>query len=168
MRSFWTRMSVAILPLLAIVSVQSQEIQKEQKKEGAAADLTPVTLSMKWTRGSPQYGSNFIRLSTPCQASAKVSCECSMEFKAINSQEFADYISSFGDNRVPAVYQVLYRPGVTAQGVRLESVGSWRAYRFQVNDRLLQIRFNFKSGKPGRKQGGNFHLPADCFPPIAN
>ena len=91
-----------------------------------------------------------------------------MEFKVIDSQEFADYISSFGDARVPVVYQVLYGPRGTVQSARLESVGNWRADRFHTNDRLLEIHFNFQSGKPGQKQSANFRSPADCFPPFAN
>jgi hypothetical protein len=164
-RTFSARTTVAALLLLSVVLGQSQEI-REEKTTGVMAEFTPVTLSMKWSRGDRHYGPNFIWLSAPCQSN--VSCECTMEFKVINSQEFADYIASFGDAPVPVVYQVLYGPSGVVQGTRLESVGSWRAERFHANDQQLGIHFNFKSGKPGQKQTAHFHSPADCFPPKAN
>lgn len=159
-RGFLARIAVVGLLPIAVALGQARDAQK--------SDLTPVTLSMKWARGDPHYGPNFIWLSTPCQASHNVPCECTMGFKVINSQAFADYISSFGDAMVPVVYQVLYGSDGLAHGKRLESVGSWGADRFPRNDRLLAISFKFKGSKPGQKQTANIHDPADCFPPKGN
>jgi hypothetical protein len=159
--------ALAALLLFAVAVGQGQSAQTE-KKSVATADLMTVTLSMEWARGDPHYGPNFILLSTPCQASVDVPCECTMQFKTINSQEFADYISSFGDGLVPVVYQVSYGSDSLVRGTRLESVGTWRADRFHVNDRLLGTRYTFKGGKPGQKQPAKVHAPADCFPPKGN
>jgi hypothetical protein len=164
LKNLSTRIAVVGLPLMAVVPGQGQETQK-QKAAATMPDLTPVTLSMKWARGDPHYGPNSIWLSTPCQASGDAPCECTMQFKVINSKEFADYISSFGGGLVPVVYQVSYGPDGLAHGARLESVGSWHADRFHVNERLLSVRFTFKGGKPGQKQTANVHDPTDCFPP---
>ena len=162
-KSLSTRIA-AIGVLLIAVLTQGQDIQKE-KTGKAGLDLSLVTLSMKWARGDPHYGPQYISLSAPCHASGDVTRECTMEFKVINSQEFADYIASFGDGAVPVVYEVRYGPDGVAQGARLESVGSWQADRFHVNDRLLGIRHTFKGGKIGQKQTAKFRSPADCFPP---
>src|ERR1039458_9176065 len=110
----------SVLPI-AVVLGQCQETQRH-KAAAAKSDLTPVTLSMKWTRGDPRYGPNSISLSTPCQASGDVPCECTMQFKVINSKEFADYISSFGDGLVPVVYEVRYGSDGLAPGARLRRV----------------------------------------------
>jgi len=158
---------IAVLGLLPIAVVLGQA-QETQKAGAAMSDFTPVTLSMRWARGDPHYGPNFIWLSTPCLTSGDVPCECTMQFKGTNSKEFADYISSFGDGPVPVVYQVLYGSDGLAHGNRLESVGNWQADRFPRNDRLLGISFTFKGGKPGQKQRANIHDPAGCFPPKAN
>jgi hypothetical protein len=166
-RGFSAQIALAGLLLCAVTPGYGQNAQMK-KTDGAAPDLTPVTLSMKWARGDHHYGPNFISLSTPCQASGDVPCECAMQFKVINSQEFADYISSFGDAPVPVVYKVLYGSDGLAHGTRLESVGSWQADRFHVNDRLLSVHFTFKGGRPGQKQTANVHNPADCFPPKGN
>lgn len=153
---------IAVLGLLpiAVTLGQAQDTQK--------SDLRPVTLSMKWARGDPHYGPNFIWLSKPCLTSGDLPCECIMQFKETNSKEFADYISSFGDGPVPVVYQVLYGSDGLAHGKRLESVGNWQADRFPRNDRLLGISSTFQGGKPGQKQTANIHDPADCFPPRGN
>lgn len=159
-RGLSARIAVFGLLPVAVTLGQAQDTQKP--------DPTPVTLSMKWARGDPYYGPNFISLSTPCQASENVPCECTMAFKGVKSQEFADYISSFRDALVPVVYQVLYGSDGLAHARRLESVGSWQADRFPKNDRLLGIQFTFKGGKPGQKRTANIHDPADCFPPKGN
>src|SRR5271168_4482114 len=129
---------IAVLSLLPIAAMlgQAQDTQ--------TSDLKPLTLSMKWARGDPHYGPNFIWLSTPCRASDNVPCECTMEFKGIKSQAFADYISSFGDVPVPVVYQVSYNANGFAGSAQLESVGTWQADRFPRNDRLLGISLTFK------------------------
>lgn len=160
---------IAVFGLLFINVMLGQGQENQKQKAGApVSDLTPITLSMKWTRGDPHYGPQYISLSTPCQASGDLPCECTMEFKVINSQEFADYIASFSSGAVPVVYEVRYGPDLLAQGARLESVGSWQADRFHVNERLLGIRYTFKGGKIGQKQTAKFHSPADCFPPKGN
>jgi hypothetical protein len=159
---------IAAFGLLPIAAALGQTQDKQQKTGAAMSDPTPVTLSMKWARGDAYYGPNFISLSTPCQASDNVPCECTMAFKGVKSQGFADYISSFRDALVPVVYQVLYGSDGLAHARRLESVGSWQADKFPKNDRLLGTQFTFKGGKPGQRQTANIHDPADCFPPKGN
>lgn len=161
------RIAMACLPLLAAVHGQGQNAQTK-KTDGATPDFALVTLPMKWVRDDRHYALNFISLSTPCPTHVGVPCECTMTFKVINSKEFADYISSFGDGRVPVVYQVLYRSDGSAHGARLESVGSWQADRFPVNDRLLSVVLHVQGRRPGQKQTANVNNPADCFPTKEN
>jgi hypothetical protein len=166
-RNLSVRIAMACFVLLAVVHGQGQNAQTK-KTDGSTPDLTPVTLSMKWPRGDRHYGPNFIWLSTPCQASGDVPCECTMTFKVINSKGFADYISSFGDGQVPVVYQVMYGADGFARGQRLESVGSWQADRFHLNEQALSVLYTFKGGKPGQKQPAHTNGTADCFPPKRN
>jgi hypothetical protein len=162
-KNFAARTACAALLFWAAASVQSQDV-KAGKTDEAGIKASSVTLSMRWLRGDLHYGPNFISLASPCQPFAHESCECTMDFKGINSIEFADYIASFGDARVPVVFEVVYGPDLLAQRARLNSVGSWRADRFQVNDRLLGITFKWDntSGKH------TLRFPAECFPPREN
>ncbi len=123
---------------------------------------TPVTLWMQSQRGDPHYGPNFIELHTPCQNSED--CECTLSFKVINSPEFANYIASFGDDKVPVVYEVFYRPDGQPAGNRLASVGNWPADKFHHNEQLIGVHHTFKGGTPGKHQSFAFHGSADCFP----
>lgn len=83
--------------------------QTDAKGSSAQNTLTraEVTLRMQWQRGDPQDGPNFIRLHEACQNSEESGCQCRVRF-ALNSAQFADYISSFGGDKVPVVYEVVY------------------------------------------------------------
>lgn len=132
--------------------------------DASGQPLTPVTLWMEWQRGGGRYGPNSVYLHTPCQDSEDGICECSMSFKIVNSSEFADYISSFGSNKVPVTYQVVYdstgRPGPN----RLASVGTWPSDKFPTNDRLLAVTIKPKSLGPRHRQQFRMRGPSDCFP----
>ncbi len=132
-------------------------------EQGAAQASTPVTLWMEWKRGNnARYGSNFVYLHAPCQKSE--TCECTMSFKSINSQEFADYISSFGEDKVPVVYEVFYGPDGRARANRLARVGTWTSDRFPPNDRLVAVSNKFQGGAVGARQSVMLHGSEDCFP----
>ena len=132
--------------------------------DGSGPRLTPVTLWMEWQRGDARYGPNFIHLHTPCQDSEDGSCECSVNFKIVNSSEFADYISFFGSNKVPVTYQVAYASNGRPGPERLASVGTWPSDRFPTNDRLLAVSIKPKSLGPGHRQQFKLHGSSDCFP----
>ena len=119
---------------------------------------------MAWQRGDARYGPNFIQLHTPCQDSEDGTCECSVSFKIVNSSEFADYISSFGNNKVPVTYQVAYDSNGKPGPKRLASVGTWPSDKFPTNDRLLGVRIKPKSLGPGYRQQFKLHGSSDCFP----
>jgi hypothetical protein len=166
-RSLSVRIVAIGVLLIAAVLTLGQDVPKKSAGKDRL-DLRVVTLSMQWARGDPHYGPKFISLSTPCQASGDVPCECTMQFRGTNSLQFADYISSFGDEPIDVVYEVRYGPDGLVHQAQLESVGSWQADRFPVNDRLLGIRSTFKDREPGQKQKAKLRNPADCFPPRRN
>jgi hypothetical protein len=123
---------------------------------------------MKWQRGNSRYGANFIRLSTPCQNSKDERCECFADFKSTTTKEFADYIESFGDVKVPATYRVSYSPDGSARSAFLESVGKWPGEKFQHSERLIGVGITFHKGKVGQMQPAKIASPADCFPELEN
>ncbi len=130
-----------------------------------SAASAPVTLWMEWQRGkNAHYGSNFVYLHTPCQDSEP--CECNMSFKATNSSEFAGYISSFGENKVPVVYDVVYGADGRAITNQLVSVGTWRSERFAHNDRLISVSVKFQGGLVGERQSFKLRGSEDCFPSL--
>jgi hypothetical protein len=123
-----------------------------------------VTILMEWHRGDPYYGANFISLHLPCQNLQNGACECELNFKAIKSEEFANYISSFDTTRVPVTFDVVYGPESKLWGARLASVGKWSADRFPINDRFLGLKV-YRPGDTSKKiKRREFHQPADCFP----
>lgn len=142
-------------------------VAKGQTGEKAAVqnpDARSVTLWMDWQRGqNKRYGPNFIYLHTPCENSQ--SCECSLSFKTTNSQEFADYIQSFGQDKVPAVFDVAYGSDGHATSGHLVSVGVWKKDKFTHNDQLISITANFHGGAVGERQSFKVNSPGDCFPP---
>jgi len=87
-----------------------------------------------------------------------------MSFKATNSQEFADYISSFNGNKVPVVYEVLYGPDGRARRAKLASVGTWTSDRFPANDRLIGVSAKFEGNAVGVPQKLRLNGSEDCFP----
>jgi TonB family protein len=167
MKVFW-KSGVWLLFIAESVIAFCAGVSDAQTMVDASGDsktLTPITLWMKWQRGNGHYGPNFIYLRTPCQSSE--TCECSMSFKATNSQEFADYISSFGGNKVPVVYEVLYGPNGRARTNKLASVGTWTSDRFPANDRLIGVSAKFEGSAVGARQTFKLHGSEDCFPPSA-
>lgn len=160
----WRFLVVATLVFTAISA--SSQIAATEPSGPTETNFHKVTLWMESQRGDAHYGPNFILLHTPCQDSREGACECTMSFKVINSQEFADYVSSFRGNRIPVMYDVYYdrdgRPG----GNRLASVGTWSRDKFPVNDRLLGVGFRFQGGASKKRQQYNLHGSADCFPTL--
>jgi hypothetical protein len=154
---------IALVILVFVVSVSHALRSESPARESASS--RQITLRMKWQRGSnSHYGSNFVYLHTPCQNGE--ACECSMSFKATNSKAFADYISSFGENKVPVVYEVAYGADGRAKTNQLMSVGTWGSDRFSHNDRLISVSVNFQGGGGaiGEHQSFKLHGSEDCFP----
>src|ERR1700735_934320 len=71
----------------------------------AAAHRKTVTLEMSWERGDTYYGRNFIHLESACLSNPEAGCYCSRDFTSTRTKEFADYIESFGDKKVPVKYR---------------------------------------------------------------
>src|ERR1700739_2255407 len=120
-----------------------------------------VSLEMSWERGDNHYGPNFIHLESTCLSNSQPGCFCSLDFKSTTSKEFADYIESFGSNRVPVKFSVDYDRNQRVVGAGLESVGEWPEERFQINEKLLGTGFRSLPNPPA---GGRVNNPADCFP----
>jgi TonB family protein len=145
---------------------QVQEAKAASPSESAQT-FTPVTLWMDWQRGNAHYGPNFIQLRQPCQNSDEVGCACRVRF-ATRSPEFADYIASFGDGKVPVVYQVIYSSKGEAVGARFLSVGTWSRDKFpSPNDGLVGIEFRNEVPRKGQQTQHRVSLPAACFPTVA-
>ena len=125
-----------------------------------------VALAMSWKRGDNHYGPNFIQLESPCLSNPQPGCFCSAEFKVTTSKDFADYIESFGSTKVPVKYHVDYDRNHRIVGAILESVGTWAAERFHVNERSLSTGFRMIADQ--RKGSGSIRNPGDCFPNPAN
>jgi hypothetical protein len=121
-----------------------------------------VSLEMSWKRGDDHYGPNFIHLESPCLSNPESGCFCSLDFKTTTSKEFAEYVASFGDNRVPVKFHVDYDRTHQVVGALLEGVGEWPEERFHINERSLGTGFRTLPNQ--RTSGGHFNNPADCFP----
>ncbi len=120
---------------------------------------TPVTLMMEWGRGDSHYGPDFVWLSQPCQSSNEIGCSCRVRF-ATRTQEFADYISSFGDRKVPVVYEVTYNSNRQAIAAKFLTVGTWSRDKLtSPNDGLIGVVFG--RVKADRRR---ISIPSDCFP----
>jgi hypothetical protein len=120
-----------------------------------------VSLEMSWKRGDDHYGPNFIHLESPCLSSPESGCFCSLDFKTTTSKEFAEYVASFGGNRVPVKFHVDYDRNHQVVGALLEGVGEWPEERFHMNERLLGTGFQMLPSQ--RTSGGHINNPADCF-----
>jgi TonB family protein len=126
-----------------------------------------VVLEMDWKRGDLHYGSSFILLHSPCQDSANEACECQLSFKAANSEEFANYVSSFGTDKVPVGFDLVYGEDGVPTASKLAYIGSekmWNAEKFPINDRLLRVSVEPTKKTSGRGQAIVVNSPADCFP----
>lgn len=134
--------------------------------QGCFGDRRAVILEMSWKRGDDHYGPNFIHLESPCLGNSAPGCFCSADFKVTTSKDFADYIESFGNTKVPVKYRVDYDRNHQIVGAILESVGTWPGKRFNDNERSLGTGFRLIPGQ--RNGGGRIRNPGDCFPNPAN
>ncbi|HEY3972820.1 MAG TPA: hypothetical protein VGM18_07435 [Candidatus Sulfotelmatobacter sp.] len=164
MKNMQSARTLIVLSCWLLMATALARSQQNSADATGGESISLVTLSMTWGRGGLHYGPNFIWLAAPCQKSFSVPCECAMNFKVIRSQEFAEYISSFGSAPVPVTYRVRYGSDGQAEAAKLDSVGNWQAERFPANDRLISIKFEFKKGQPSQKQETGYRSPADCFP----
>ena len=132
--------------------------------------LATQTIQMSWKRGDNYYGPNFIHLESSCPSNTDSRCFCSMDFKAVKSKEFADYIESFGARKVPVIFEVVYDRDGEVAGARLLQVGNWSHDKFPENDTLLArgARFYREQHSPPAKQKVKFRSPGDCFTPLTN
>jgi len=121
-----------------------------------------VGLEMSWKRGDNYYGPNFIHLESACLSNPVPGCFCSLDIRATTSKEFADYIESFGSNRVPVKFYVDYDANHDVVGAILEAVAEWPEERFHIKERSLGTGFRMLPNK--RTSGGHINNPADCFP----
>jgi len=140
--------------------VQGANAQIPATHQGPSTPITtPVTLMMDWGRGDLHYGPDFVWLSQPCQNSDEIGCTCRVRF-ATRTPEFADYISSFGDRKVPVVYEVAYNPNRQAIAVKFLRAGTWSRDKLtSPNDGLIGVVFGrFKANRR------RVSIPSDCFP----
>jgi hypothetical protein len=121
-----------------------------------------AVLEMSWKRGDNHYGPNFIHLESACLSNPEPGCFCSLDFKTTTSKEFADYIDSFGSNKVPVKFHVDYDRNNQVVGAILEGVGEWAEERFHISERSLATGFRMLRNQ--RTSSGHFNNPADCFP----
>jgi hypothetical protein len=130
---------------------------------GGAGHRKTVTLEMSWKRGNSYYGPNFIHLESACLSNPEPGCFCVRDFTSTRTKEFADYIESFGSEKVPVKYRVDYDRNGQPGGATLESVGSWPAERFNTVERTLGSGSHSTRSQSG---GGVLHMktPSDCFP----
>ncbi|HKV64483.1 MAG TPA: hypothetical protein VJO16_21435 [Candidatus Acidoferrum sp.] len=124
-----------------------------------------VPLEMSWNRADNHYGPNFIHLESPCLSNPEPGCFCSLDFKTTTSKEFADYVESFGSNKVRVKFHVDYNRNHQVIGAILEGVAEWPEERFHINERSLSTGFRMLPNK--RTGGGHINNPADCFPESA-
>lgn len=122
-----------------------------------------MLLEMSWRRGDNHYGPNFVHLESPCVSNPEPGCYCAVNFMRTNSKEFADYIESFGNKKVPVKYDVSYDRDRQVVGASLISVGVWPAERFDITERSLTSGTRAVRNQSG---SGVLHgkVPADCFP----
>jgi hypothetical protein len=125
-----------------------------------------VVLEMSWKRGDNHYGPNSISLESPCLGNSQPGCFCSVGFRVTTSKDFAGYISSFGNSKVPVKYAVDYDRNRQVVGAGLESVGTWPKDRFHMNELSLGTGFRAVVGK--EKISLHSRDPGDCFPNAAH
>jgi hypothetical protein len=158
-------MRVLILGLgmifVMLVSGCAQEEQADNRLTDESLG-TAVTLQMNWKRGHDQSG-DFIELSMPCQSSEDSRCTCVVSLSGMRSPDFLEYISSFGDKKVPAQYAVRYGSDGRVSA-RFVSIGSWTWDRFPQNSGLLGVRVGVKLSKNEKVKPFHFNDPSDCFP----
>jgi hypothetical protein len=151
---------VLVVLLSAVLLATVARLLSAQSK--GAVYRKSVSIDMSWKRGDDHYGPNFIHLESPCLSSPESGCFCSLDFKTTTSKEFAEYVASFADNRVPVKFHVDFDRNHQVVGALLEGVGEWPEERFQVNERSLANGFRMLRNQ--RTSGGHLNNPADCFP----
>ena len=122
-----------------------------------------MVLEMSWKRGKDYYGPNFIHLESSCASNPEPGCFCAVDFTRTKSKEFADYVESFGNKKVPVKHDVSYDRDRQVVGAGLISVGVWPAERFDITERSLGAGTR---AVPNQSRSGVLHnkAPADCFP----
>jgi len=156
-RLIWPTLGVL---LSAVLVVAVARLLLAQSK--GAVYRKSVGLEMSWKRGDNYYGPNFIHLESACLSNPVPGCFCSLDIRATTSKEFADYIESFGSNRVPVKFYVDYDANHDVVGAILEAVAEWPEERFHIKERSLGTGFRMLPNK--RTSGGHINNPADCFP----
>jgi hypothetical protein len=131
---------------------------------GCLAYRKSVGLEMSWKRGDSYYGPIFIHLESACLSNSVPGCFCFLDIKTNTSKEFADYVESFGSNRVPVKFYVDYDRNHEVVGAILEGVAEWPEERFHIKERSLGTGFRMLPNK--RTSGGQLNNPADCFPKL--
>lgn len=158
-RLAWPFVALLVTAMLMLAApVWTGQVRSKKEKS--------IILEMSWKRGDNHYGSNFIHLESACLSNSAPGCFCSADFKATSSKDFADYIESFGNNKVPVQYHVDYDSYHQIVGAILESVGKWPGDQFHDSERLLGTGFRMIPGQS--KGGGHVRNPGDCFPSQAN
>jgi len=165
---YYLRPGLLLLCILCLSGRSAAQTTERTPAKPAPAS-TSVTLLMGWTRGDRYYGFHFIQLHSPCQVPSEQKCECTMQFKEISSKdnaaEFADYVSSFDQNKVPVTFRLSYNADGSFSGARMLSLGTWKSDAFPVNDTLLGVKISFQRSTPGQVQHGpKINSPGDCFP----
>jgi hypothetical protein len=150
---------IGLLSVVGVVSTLLVSMAGESKEHSQPS--VPVTLLMDWTRGDLTYGPNFVQLQTNCQTASDDSCKCIAAFYGADS-EFASYVESFSDKKVPVTYDVLYGANGQARGARLARVGTCQSSKFGKSDGLITIRFTSRN-RPGHAHA---RLPANCSPAL--
>jgi hypothetical protein len=130
-------------------------------QSNGAVHRRTVLLEMSWKRADPYYGPNFIQLESPCLGNTEPGCFCSHDFKITRTKEFADYVESFGNKKVPVKYHVDYDRNDQVVRAILEAVGEWPEERFHTNEKSLSEGSRIRRNQP---TAGHFRYPADCFP----
>lgn len=99
-----------VMPTLGIflVAALAWLVARRLLAQNRTVHRESVPLEMSWKRGDDHYGSNFIHLESVCLSNPEPGCFCSLDFKATTSKEFADYVGSFGTNKVPVKFHVDY------------------------------------------------------------
>jgi len=120
-----------------------------------------VTLQMSWHRGDNFYGPNFVHLESPCLSNSESGCFCANDFKTTKTKEFADYVATFGNGKIPVQYQVDYVNGQPV-GASLLSVGAWPKSRLDAGE--ISLATGFKLPTPTSLV--HSRNPLDCFPPF--
>jgi len=122
------------------------------------------TLEMSWHRGDGHYGPNFIHLESPCLSNSGLGCFCAVDFKVTTRKEFADYVETFGANKVPVKFKVDYADRKVV-GAGLLAVGNWPKERFSESEMSLSTGFRMTVASR-TKSGGRLDNPGDCFSPM--